>query len=339
MRRAIGSMVSLALLALTPAFAHHSKANFLNETIVLQGEVVDFRWANPHAIFSMSVSDASGKATVWQVEVAATPQLVRSGWTESSLLPGDRVTVRAQPDRNRARPFAAMQSVLKEDGTVLSVTPADVAADASRPRAPSVLGVWQPARRRQGGAGIAPGAADEPPLSLPLTPQGLEAARKYDVRDNPRLQCVPFTSPENLGTPYLHTIERDGDNILLRTEYMEITRVVYIDGRGPPPGEPSLQGHSVGHWEGDVLVVETTAFADQPWGVARGIPSGPGKRVVERYRLTDSGETLTVDFTIEDPEYLTAPFAGSELWRYAPKLKLVPNKCDVEVAHKYLGSD
>ena len=50
-----------------------------------------------------------------------------------------------------------------------------------------------------------------------------------------------------------------------------------------------------------------------------------------------NGETLTVDFTIEDPEYLKEPYNGSELWRYAPQLKLVPNKCDVEVARRYLS--
>jgi hypothetical protein len=329
----------LAALALPPALAHHSKANFLNETIVLQGEIVQFRWVNPHALFSVNAKDATGKVTTWEVEGAATPQLVRSGWTETSLQPGDRVTVRAQPDRNRARPYAAVQSVLKEDGTLLAVTPADTALDESRPRAQSVLGVWQPARRRPGGAGIAPGDGSEPPLAMPLTAKGLEWAHKFDVRTNPRLQCVPFSSPENLGTPYLHTLERDGDNIVLRTEYMQIERVVYMDGRAAPAGAHPLQGHSVGRWEGDVLVVETTSFDPQPWGVARGIPSGPGKRVVERYRLTDGGETLTVDFTIEDPEYLAEPFAGSEIWRYAPKLTPVPNKCDVEVAHKYLGTE
>jgi hypothetical protein len=253
------------------------------------------------------------------------------------LRAGDRVTVRAQPDRNRARPFAAMQSVLKGDGTVLSLVPADTPADSSHPHAQSVFGVWQPARRRQGGAGIAPGPADQPPLSLPLTARGLEAAKRYNLADNPRVRCIPFTSPENLGTPYLHTIERAGDNVVLRTEYMEIVRTVYMDGRDPPPGHAPPQGHSIGHWDGDVLVVETTNFADEAWGTARGIPSGPKKRVVERYHLTDGGETLTVDFTIEDGDYLTQPFSGSEQWRYAPQLTLVPNKCDPELARKYLG--
>ena len=127
---------------------------------------------------------------------------------------------------------------------------------------------------------------------------------------------MPFTSPESLGTAYLHAIEPGGDNVVLRTEYMEIERVVYMDGRSPPAGERTIQGHSVGRWEGDVLVVETTHFADQRWGNARGIPSGAQKRVVERFRLTDSGETLTIDFALADPEYLTEPFSGSEQWRY-----------------------
>jgi hypothetical protein len=199
--------------------------------------------------------------------------------------------------------------------------------------------VWQAARRREGGAGYAPGPTSEAPFGLPLSPKGLEAARRYDTRDNPRLQCIPYTSPESLGPPYLHAIERYGENLLLRNEYMEVDRLVYIDGGGPPPGERPFQGHSVGRWEGDVLVVETTRFADNPWGTARGIPSGAQKRVVERYRLTDGGETLTVDFTIEDPEYLTEPFNASELWRYAPQLKLVPNKCDVEVARRHLEAN
>ena len=106
---------------------------------------------------------------------------------------------------------------------------------------------------------------------------------------------------------------------MLRTEYMEIERTVHMDGRAAP-NEYLRQGHSVGRWDGDVLVVETTHFADDAWGTARGIPGGANKRVVERYRLTDGGETLTVDFTIESPDYLTEPFNGFEIWRYAPQL-------------------
>jgi hypothetical protein len=310
----------------------------LSEAIALQGEVVSFRWANPHALVVLKVAEANGTTSEWQVETQATPTLARSGWTKTSLKPGDHVTVRAFPDRNRARHYALLESVLKDDGAVLALVSADTPLDAARPRAASVLGVWQAARRREGGAGYAPGPASEAPFALPLTDKGLEAARRYNFADSPRIRCVPYTTPEILGGPYLHTIERNGEHLLLRSEYMEVDRTVYMDGRSPPP-QRSMQGHSLGRWEGDVLVVETTNFADAEWGTARGIPSGAGKRVVERYRLTDDGETLTVDFTIEDPEYLNEPYSGSELWRYAPQIKLVPNKCDADVARRYLGGD
>jgi hypothetical protein len=159
------------------------------------------------------------------------------------------------------------------------------------------------------------------------------------MRDNPLNECIAPTSPESIGVPYLHAIERSGENIVLRDEYWEVVRLVYMDGRAHPPADQRTpQGHSVGRWEGDVLVVETANFADNVWGTARGIPSGPGKRVVERYRLADGGATLAIEFTIEDPEYLAAPVTGTDQWRYAPYLELLPNKCDLEVAHRYLDA-
>jgi hypothetical protein len=163
--------------------------------------------------------------------------------------------------------------------------PADTPADSSRPRAQSVLGVWQAARRREGGAGYAPGPASEAPFALPLTAKGLDAARKYDPRDNPRIQCIPYTTPESLGPPYLHSIERDGENFVLRNEYMEVDRRIYMDGR-PPPVERSAQGHSVGRWEGNVLVVETTSFADAAWGTAR---HSVGREEARRRALSADG--------------------------------------------------
>ncbi len=133
----IRSIALLGLFALLPAHAHHSRAGFLNETLALQGEVVSFGWVNPHALIVLSVTDDSGKPTEWEIETQAIPTLARSRWSENSLQPGDRVTVRAQPDRNRERHFALLQSVLKDDGTVLALVSADTALDSSRPRAES----------------------------------------------------------------------------------------------------------------------------------------------------------------------------------------------------------
>jgi hypothetical protein len=338
MRRFIAAIVLGSFAALPAALAHHSRVNFLSDTVAFEGEIVRFAWANPHSHVYVTTLDANGNTVEWEIETSSTPVLTRAGWTKDSLQPGDHVTVRAQPYRDRTRHFGLSQAITKEDGTVL--TSARAATAGPRPQAQSVFGVWQTAGSRGGGQGIAPGPPDQPALSLPLTEKGKAAAAQFAMRDNPLNQCIAPTTPESIGVPYLHAIEARGENVLLRDEYWEVERLVYMDGRNHPrAGERTPQGHSVGHWEGDELLVETATFADNVWGTARGIPSGPGKRVVERYRLTDGGETLTIDFTIEDSEYLTEPFSGSDQWRYVPDLALLPNKCDLKIAQRYIEHD
>jgi hypothetical protein len=326
----------LATLAAAPAMAHHSRVNFLNETVAFEGEIVRFDWANPHSHVYVAGRDASGRSVEWEIESSSTPVLTRRGWTKDSLEPGDHVTVRAQPYRDRTRNFVLLQTITKSDGMTLA-SGSGPAPEGLAARANDIFGVWQTFGARGGGQGIAPGPPDQPALTLPLTAKALAAAAKFAMRDNPLNECIAPTSPESIGVPYLHAIERSGEHVLLRDEYWEVNRLVYMDGRThPPSSERAPQGHSVGRWEGDTLIVETTNFADNVWGTARGIPSGAGKRVIERYRLTDDGATMSIDFTIEEPEYLNAPVSGSDRWRYAPYLELLPNTCDLEVAHRYL---
>ena len=81
-----------------------------------------------------------------------------------------------------------------------------------------------------------------------------------------------------------------------------------MDGRGHPDGtERSNQGHSIGRWDGDVLVVDTTNFAFNRAPVfgrparAEGVPSGLDKHVVERFRLSEDHTHIVIDFAMEDP--------------------------------------
>jgi hypothetical protein len=53
--------------------------------------------------------------------------------------------------------------------------------------------------------------------------------------------------------------------------------------------------------------------------------------------LSDGGTTLTIDYVLEDPEYLAAPVNDTRKWRYAPDLMLLPNQCDLETARRYLS--
>ena len=102
-----------------------------------------------------------------------------------------------------------------------------------------------------------------------------------------------------------------------------------MDGREHPENvERTLQGHSIGWWEGDTLVVDTRLLADHRAGNGfSGVPSGSQKHVVERFSLSEDGTHAIVDVIIEDPEYLAEPFTGQTTMVYSPQLQLYTYDC------------
>ncbi|HEY3517552.1 MAG TPA: hypothetical protein VGL98_10940, partial [Gammaproteobacteria bacterium] len=207
----------------------------------------------------------------------------------------ERVIVRARPHRDPSLHAAFAQELIKQDGTILSAIFTQSTSVDSVPVAQHLWGVWRVVAARGRGFG-------GPNLSLPLTEKGRAAAARYDARDDPMTECVPQTTPASISNEYLHALEQDGENVLLRDEYWEVVRTVHMDGRAHPPADQRFQqGHSTGYWEGDTLVVETTNFIDKPC--------------------------------------LTEPIVDSEKWRYMPNLELLSNKCGLEVAHRYLRRD
>ena len=309
------------------AAAHHSRSNFADTSVAIYGELTRVDWRNPHVYFFVR---SAGEGVEWTIEAQSTPSMLRRGWTPNSLAPGDRITVRGNPDRNPARRFILADVITKTDGTTLPVQGGFDRAGAGRgASARTLAGVW-----------IAVGAPfdrSRPATHLPLTEKAKAAAAKFDVRNDPFADCIPPQVPDSLSTPYLHEIVIKDNVVLLREEYWEVDRVVYMDGRGHPTNAPRTnQGHSIGRWEGTVLVVDTTLFEDHGYGNGSGIPSGARKHMVERYSLTDGGTTVTIDYVLEDPDYLTGPVRGSRQWRYTPELKFLPNRCDLANAQRYV---
>jgi hypothetical protein len=114
-------------------------------------------------------------------------------------------------------------------------------------------------------------------------------------------------------------------------------RTIYMDGRAHPKDlDPSYYGHSVGHWEGDTLVVDTVGFNEGFW-YSRGMPHTDRLHMIERFTRTDYNSTK-YEVTIDDPGAFTAPWTagfqlswdkGQELFEYvcqdnnfAPELML-----------------
>jgi hypothetical protein len=116
-----------AMLAAGAAAAHHSFAAFFdnNASRTITGEVVSFRFSNPHAIIEMRVVE-NGIPLNWRVETNAPTLLLRRGWNRESIKPGETVTIEGWPSRDGGR-YLRMRSATHEDGA--PVGPPLTAAD------------------------------------------------------------------------------------------------------------------------------------------------------------------------------------------------------------------
>ena len=107
----------------------------------------------------------------------------------------------------------------------------------------------------------------------------------------------------------LKKIVQTDDHILIFVEMVHDARIVRMDQEHAPPDIRQWMGDSIGHWEGDTLVVDTTNFNDTP-----ALPlASRNLHVVERFTRVDT-ETLLYQFTVEDPTIWTEPWSGEYIW-------------------------
>ncbi len=165
---------------------------------------------------------------------------------------------------------------------------------------PNFVGVWEVAFNRGGGR----------PAPISLTPKYdamLKAYQANPPQDTPAANCVPPGMPGVMGQPYpIEFLFTPGKVTILIEAYMQI-RHIYTDGRKHPE-DPDLtyNGNSIGHWEGDTLVVDSVGFStDTP--LAPGMQHSAKMHIVERMHLKDAN-TLEIITTVDDPEALAAPF-------------------------------
>lgn len=338
----LGTASCLMMLALlvTSAEAHHSQAAYdTSAQIRLSGRVQSFRWANPHSYIYLREDSDDGSDVVWELEATPAALLSRLGWTRESLKPGESVTVLARPPRDAARKVAYAQVVTKSDGTVLPVAdPAALlrGADASRFRTSQLSGTWLTILNPEVAAPML-----QRPLQLPLTEAATAAVQGFRDAANPGNECVPWAAPLLSIFPDVKTIAVTDDAVVIRASSAglgEVKRTIHLNVTTHESVPRSLQGHSIGRWEGDALVVDTARFTEHLMGTANRVPSSEDKHLTERFELNPDGASLTYSFVLEDPEFLAEPLVGEVQWAYRPDLKMLSEPCDKEVARHYLGN-
>jgi hypothetical protein len=130
MRLTQTSLATMLLLLACAATAHHSTASYGQERVTLEGVVTAFHWVSPHVHFDVAVTQAGGEAVTWSIEATSPRLLTATGWSSTSLAPGDHVVVVATRARDPDSRAALVRSVSKADGTLLN-TPGDPSAVAA----------------------------------------------------------------------------------------------------------------------------------------------------------------------------------------------------------------
>jgi hypothetical protein len=327
-----------ALLVVAAAGAHHSFAPHFDASkrVSISGIVTQYERRNPHSYLHLSAEDENGRTREYVCESHGVTQLTRNGITPEMLTAGTKVRVAGAQSRHS--PYMCFFDTIEfEDGRTLSINgpagaPRAAAGAASRR---DLFGVWlltpNPNRTTSGSQ----------PMMEFLTPAGEAAVAVYDpFRDDPTFRCDPvgirrvWAAP---GTPL--EIVREGSQVVLRHEWMDVRRVIHMGVTTHPTDVPrATLGHSIGRFDGDTLVIETAhyprgvlnQYVEQSGQPTRGLLHSAALRTVERVRFDAARQRLVVEIDMVDPEYFTRPFPSFVL-EYAPSdLRIEPFDCSPE---------
>ena len=135
------------------------------------------------------------------------------------------------------------------------------------------------------------------------------------LSNDPMMTCNPQGFPRLLLDPEFVEFGEFRGRILQLFQWSRTLRELWLDGRALPSGEnldnlgPAWYGHSVAHWEGDTLVVETVGMDDRAWVDIYGLPKSSEARIEERYRRVDP-DTIQLNLTMFDPKYYKEPWVS-----------------------------
>lgn len=166
------------------------------------------------------------------------------------------------------------------------------------------------------------------PTDPPYTEAGLAAQAIAGTEADPAFNCIiGFGRIMSAGFP-TEIIQTD-KQVTILYEYDHQVRRVFTDDRGHPKKiRQNLMGHSIGHWEGTTLVVETVGFVPSFFRLG-GIPYSEDARITERMTLLDDGQTLESLITVNDPKYYTESWDAKKYMTLDPGATILEYDCTV----------
>lgn len=324
--------------------AHHGINGQFDQSksISVTGVITDIRFVNPHSYVYFDVTNDAGSVDAWRCELASGSNMRRNGWTTSLFETGSSITIDGLPAR-REEFGCFSETITFENGLAVGnghvfnqeEAPEVVAAVAFEDGIPNISGNWVAERRerqapnqgateggmgQQGmaqamGGGMAMGGGGGRGPSYSQTELGLSESQGFNREMNPRFHCQATNIFHDWNfNEQVNSIEQNSETIVMTYGFMDIVRTIHLDLNSHPNNiTPSRGGHSIGKWDGDTLVVDTIGFLPGYLAATfNGIKHGENLHTVERISLSEDGKTLTREYTVNDPDYLTAPYQGSD---------------------------
>ena len=331
------SLHLLVLLLATPVLAAQSAPRLLSGQVgVITGTVADPDGATfaEASIQATEVETKTVRKAVTSADGLYTLADLPSGTYDLFVsIPG--MKSRQQRDIVVRGGESVRMDVRLEDGPslrTLGEDPASIIASLKRPPAPTgpsptvadghpdLTGVWTPV--------FEPHARSERSAPLPWASALVKERTANNARDLPASRCLPAGVP--LMKPMLTKIvQTPALLVMLFEDDVPGFRQVILDGRAHPREvNPSWQGHAVGRWDHDALVIDTVGFNDRCWLSFAGHPHTEAMRVTETLRRLDRGH-LEIDVVIDDPGAFSKP------WRTARIYELTP----AEEIQEYISSE
>jgi hypothetical protein len=166
---------------------------------------------------------------------------------------------------------------------------------------PDLSGVWWIPRT------VDPGKPEWLPAAVAIQQQRLAANSK----DSPQARCLPSAPLRN--GPLWEFVQSKDFLVYISDDESPGFHQIYLDGRGHPGDpNPAWYGHSIGHWDGDTLVVDRVAFDPRVWLDIEAHPHSDRLHIVERYHRPDLGH-LEIEITVDDPGVLAKPWTQTRI--------------------------
>jgi hypothetical protein len=195
-----------------------------------------------------------------------------------------------------------------------------------------ISGVWNAMRGNYDTASFSKG-------DPPMTPWGQAQFNAAKPSQGPRGVKLPETTDMVYkcfppGMPYIYLqlfpmqIVQTPKEVIELFEYDHMVRHIFIDGRKHPDDvTPSYNGNSIGHWEGDTLVVDTIGLNGKMWLDRVGHPDSDQMHIIERIHRVDD-QTLQVDFAFDDPKSYVKPWTALMRFRLRPNWDIIEDVCE-----------